>query len=100
MKYRDIKKVTPLNNYCLVKKTEETKQAETDSDGFSKTDFYLKGTPMAEVGAKDEKSDLDIKKGDFVLYRKMTENLISINEEEYIIIHDSNLIAKVEKDVH
>ena len=55
---------------------------------------------MAEVGAKDEKSDLDIKKGDFVLYRKMTENLISINEEEYIIIHDSNLIAKVEKDVH
>lgn len=96
MKYRDIKKVIPLNNYCLLKKTEETISAESGSDGFSKSEAYLKNTPMAEVKEKDEKSDLSIKQGDFVLYRKLTENSISINGEDLIITHDSNLLAKLE----
>lgn len=96
MKYRDIQKVIPLNNYCLLKKTDETISAEAGGDGFSKSETYLKGTPMAVVKEKDEKSDLRIKEGDFVLYRKLTENFININGEDYIITHDSNLLAIVE----
>lgn len=97
MKYTDIKKVTTLNNYCLVKKTEESIDAENGTNDFDKTQFYLKNTPMGVLYKKDPKSDIDVEESQYVLYRKLSEQgIISINGIDYTILNDSNLIAKVD----
>lgn len=100
MKYKDIKKVYLLNNYCLVENTEETKIANGSvADSFRKTDSYLRSTPMGHLFEIDERSTVNVNKGDYVLYKKLSElGNISINGREYVIIHDSNLVAKCTAD--
>lgn len=98
MRYENIRKITMLNEYCLVSNTQETEEATQSEYELLKTERYLKRTPMAKVFSINENTDTKLKEGDFILYQKLQERGdIMIEGKDYTIIHESNIIAKVEE---
>jgi len=87
-------KVIPLGSRLLIKPIKEERKTE---GGIVLPDT-AKEKPMKaeviEVGKDVE--DLDIKAGDKVIFSKYAGTEIKINDEDYIVIDQDDILAKIE----
>jgi chaperonin GroES len=91
--------VTPLHDRVLVKRIEEK---ETVKGGIIIPDT-AKEKPqegeVIEVGAgkieKGQRVPLDVKKGDRILFGKYSGTEIKIENEEYLILREEEILAKI-----
>jgi chaperonin GroES len=91
--------VTPLHDRVLVRRLEEK---ETAKGGIIIPDT-AKEKPhegqVVAVGAgkveKGKRVPMDVKVGDRILFGKYTGNDISIDDQEYLILREEEILAKV-----
>jgi chaperonin GroES len=92
--------VTPLHDRVLVKRLEEK---ETVKGGIIIPDTAKEKPQEGEVIAvgegkmtdKGNRIPLDVKAGDRVLFGKYSGSEIKIEEEEYLILREDEILAKV-----
>jgi chaperonin GroES len=91
--------VTPLHDRVLVRRLEEK---ETAKGGIIIPDTAKEkpqeGEVMAIGAGKIEKGKrvlLDVKVGDRILFGKYTGNDITIDDQEYLILREEEILAKI-----
>jgi chaperonin GroES len=91
--------ITPLHDRVVVRRLEEK---ETAKGGIIIPDTAKEkpheGEVMAIGAGKIEKGrrvPLDVKVGDRILFGKYTGNDIKINDQEYLILREEEILAKV-----
>jgi chaperonin GroES len=92
--------VTPLHDRILVRRLEEK---ETAKGGIIIPDTAKEKPQEGEViavgaGKLNEKGSrirLDVKPGDRILFGKYTGNDIKIDDQEYLILREEEILAKV-----
>ncbi len=92
--------VTPLHDRILVRRLEEK---ETAKGGIIIPDTAKEKPHEGEViavgaGKLNEKGSrirLDVKPGDRILFGKYTGNDIKIDDQEYLILREEEILAKV-----
>ena len=91
--------VTPLHDRVLVRRLEEK---ETAKGGIIIPDTAKEkpheGQVIAVGGGKIEKGkrvSLEVKVGDRILFGKYTGNDITIDDQEYLILREEEILAKV-----
>ena len=91
--------ITPLHDRVLVRRLEEK---ETVKGGIIVPDMEKEkpqeGEVMAVGAGKMEKGrrvPLDVKVGDRILFGKYTGSDITIDEQEYLIFREEEILAKV-----
>jgi chaperonin GroES len=92
--------VTPLHDRILVRRLEEK---ETAKGGIIIPDTAKEKPQEGEViavgaGKLNEKGGrirLDVKPGDRILFGKYTGNDIEIDDQEYLILREEEILAKV-----
>jgi chaperonin GroES len=91
--------VTPLHDRVVVRRLEEK---ETAKGGIIIPDTAKEkpheGEVMAVGAGKIEKRKrvpLDVKVGDRILFDKYTGNDITIDDQEYLILHEEEILAKI-----
>jgi chaperonin GroES len=89
--------VTPLHDRVLVRRLEEK---ETAKGGIIIPDTAKEKPQEGEVGAgklneKGARIPLDVKPGDRILFGKYTGSEIRIEEQEYLILREEEILAKV-----
>jgi chaperonin GroES len=92
--------VTPLHDRVLVRRLEEK---ETVKGGIIIPDTAKEKPQEGEVIAvgagklneKGERIPLDVKAGDRVLFGKYSGNDIKIDDEEYMILKEDEILAKI-----
>jgi len=91
--------VTPLHDRVLVRRLQEK---ETAKGGIiipdTATEKPQEGEVMAVGAGKIEKGrriPLDVKVGDRILFGKYTGNDIKIDDEEYLIFREEEILAKL-----
>ncbi|HIP92393.1 MAG TPA: co-chaperone GroES [Thermotoga sp.] len=87
-------KVTPLGERLLIKPIKEEKKTE---GGIVLPDSAKEKPMKAEVIAIGKVEDLDLKVGDKVIFSKYAGTEIKIDDEDYIIIDASDILAKIEE---
>ena len=93
--------VTPLHDRVLVRRLEEK---ETAKGGIiipdSAKEKPHEGEVMAVGAGKIEKGKrvpLDVKVGDRILFGKYTGNDILVDDQEYLILREEEILAKVSR---
>ena len=91
--------VTPLHDRVLVRRLEEK---DTAKGGIIIPDTAKEKPQEGEVMAagagkmeKGERIPLDVKVGDRILFGKYTGSDIMIDDQEYLILRDEEILAKV-----
>src|SRR5205809_120743 len=91
--------ITPLHDRVLVRRLEEK---ETAKGGIIIPDTAKEkpheGEVMAIGAGKIEKGHriaLDVKVGDRILFGKYTGNDVNINDQEYLILREEEILVKV-----
>jgi chaperonin GroES len=91
--------VTPLHDRVLVRRLEEK---ETAKGGIIIPDTAKEKPQEGEVMAvgagkieKGKRISLDVKPGDRILFGKYTGNDIQIDEHEYLILREEEILAKI-----
>jgi len=91
--------ITPLHDRVLVRRTEEK---ETVKGGIIIPDTAKEKPQEGEVVAvgagrreKGERIPLDVKPGDRILFGKYSGNDIKIDDEEYLILKEDEILAKI-----
>ena len=91
--------ITPLHDRVLVRRTEEK---ETVKGGIIIPDSAKEKPQEGEVVAvgsgrreKGELIPLDVKAGDRILFGKYSGNDIKIDDEEYLILKEDEILAKI-----
>jgi chaperonin GroES len=91
--------ITPLHDRVLVRRLEEK---ETAKGGIIIPDTAKEKPQEGEVMAigagkieKGRRVALDVKVGDRILFGKYTGNDIKINDQEYLILREEEILAKV-----
>src|ERR1700741_2892423 len=91
--------ITPLNDRLLVRRLE---QKETGKGGIIIPDTAKEKPHEGEVIAvgagkmeKGHRVPLDVKVGDRILFGKYTGNDIEIDGQEYLILREEEILAKV-----
>ncbi len=91
--------ITPLHDRVLVKRLEEK---ETVKGGIIIPDTAKEKPQEGEVVAvgagkleKGQRVPLDVKAGDRILFGKYSGNEIKIDDEEYLILKEDEILAKL-----
>ena len=91
--------ITPLHDRVLVRRLEEK---ETAKGGIIIPDSAKEKPQEGEVVAigagkmdKDRRVPLDVKVGDRILFGKYTGNDIKIDDQEYLILREEEILAKL-----
>ena len=91
--------VTPLHDRVLVRRLEEKEIAK---GGIIIPDTAKEKPQEGEVMAvgagkieKGQRVPLDVKTGDRILFGKYTGNDITINDQEYLILREDEILAKI-----
>src|SRR5437763_14290253 len=91
--------VTPLHDRVLVKRIEEK---ETVKGGIIIPDTAKEKPQEGEVMAigagkieKGQRIPLDVKVGDRILFGKYTGNDINIDDQEYLILREEEILVKL-----
>jgi chaperonin GroES len=91
--------VTPLHDRVLVRRLEEKETAkggiiipDTAKEKPQEGEVMAVGTGKVEKG---KRVPLDVKVGDRILFGKYTGNDITIDDQEYLILREEEILAKV-----
>ena len=94
-------KIRPLQDRVLVKRLEE---AEKTKGGIiipdSAKEKPIMGQVVAVGGGKREDGKvipLDVKKGDKILFGKYSGSEVKIEDEEYLILREDDILGVIEK---
>ncbi len=95
-------KVRPLQDRILVERVEE----EIKKGGIIIPDTAKEKPQQGKViavgpGRIDEKGNrvaMDVKKGDYILFGKYAGNEIRIDDKEYLIMREDDVLAIIEKE--
>lgn len=95
-------KIKPLHDHILVERIEE----EVKKGGIIIPDTAKEKPQQGRIvalgdGRRDEKGNkipLEVKKGDIVLFGKYSGTEIRIEENEYLIIREDDVLGIVEKE--
>jgi chaperonin GroES len=87
--------IRPLNNYIFVKlvKLEETTKSGIiiPSDVSESNESVMRGDIISSAVK-------EIKKGDRVLFKKYSPDVLVINQERFSIVAEKDILAKIEND--
>lgn len=93
------KNITPLHDRVLVRRLEAK---ETGKGGIIIPDTAKEKPQEGEVVAvgagkieKGHRVPLDVKVGDRILFGKFTGNEIKVNDQEYLIFREEDILVKV-----
>src|SRR5580704_1667269 len=91
--------VTPLHDRVLMRRLEEKETAkggiiipDTAKEKPHEGEVMAVGTGKIEKG---KRVPLDVKMGDRILFGKYTGNDITIDDQEYLILREEEILAKV-----
>ena len=91
--------VTPLHDRVLVRRLEEKETAkggiiipDTAKEKPHEGEVMAVGTGKIEKG---KRVPMDVKVGDRILFGKYTGNDITIDDQEYLILREEDILAKV-----
>jgi chaperonin GroES len=91
--------ITPLQDRVLVRRLEEKETAkggiiipDTAKEKPQEGEVMAVGTGKIEEG---KRIPLDVKAGDRILFAKYTGNDIVIDDQEYLILREEEILAKV-----
>lgn len=94
-------KIRPLGDRVLVKREEETEQKvggiiipDTAKEKPQRGEVIEAGN--GELNEKGERTPLEVKKGDKVLFSKYAGNEIKLDGEEYLIIRESEILGIIQ----
>lgn len=95
-------KIKPLHDHILIERIEE----EMKKGGIIIPDTAKEKPQQGKVvavgdGRRDEKGNrivMDVKKGDTILFGKYSGNEIKIEDKEYLIIREDDILGIVEKE--
>lgn len=93
IKMSDLKKIKPLADRVLIEPTEA--EAKTSGGIFipdSAQEKPQKGKVVA-VGTGTKDVEMEVKVGDTVLYGKYSGTEINVNNQDYLIMRQSDIIA-------
>ena len=95
-----IKNVTPLQDRALVRRLEEKEIAkggiiipDTAKEKPQEGEVIAVGT--GKLSSKGRRIALEVKPGDRILFGKYTGSEIKIDEQEYLILREEEILAKV-----
>ncbi len=93
-------KVTPLHDRALVRRLEEKETAQggiiiPDTAKEKPQEGEVIAVGAGKLNEKGARIPLDVKSGDRILFGKYTGNEIRIDEEEYLILREEEILAKV-----
>lgn len=83
----------PLNKNVILKKEEEEKKT---ASGIILTEAVKNQPSIATVVAVGTECEVKIKEQDQVVYKEYSGTKVSIDDVEYIIIEDEDILAVVE----
>lgn len=83
----------PLNKNVILKKEEEEKKT---ASGIILTDSAKEKPSYATVVAIGKECEAKIKEQDKVIYKEYSGTKVNLNDEEFIIIEDEDILAVVE----
>ena len=91
--------VTPLHDRVLVKRLEAKETAQAGSIIPDTAKEKPQDGEVVAVGAgkieKGKRIPLDVKVGDRILFGKYTGNDIEIDDQEYLVLREDEILAKV-----
>jgi chaperonin GroES len=95
-------KIVPLADRLVVKNVE---QEETLASGLVIPDTAKEKPQQAEVVAvgpgrlddNGKRVPMEIKAGDIIVYAKYSGNEIKVDQEEYLILSEKDVLAKIQK---
>lgn len=95
-------KIRPLHDYILVERVEK----ETKKGGIIIPDTAKEKPQQGKVigvgdGKRDKKGNkmpLDVKRGDTILFNKYSGTEIKLEDKEYLIIREEDVLGIVEKE--
>jgi chaperonin GroES len=94
-------KIKPLHDHILVERIEEeTKKGSIIIPDSAKEKPQQGKVIAAGEGRRDEKGNripMEVKKGDVILFGKYSGNEIKIDETEYLIIREEDVLGIIEK---
>ena len=94
-------KIKPLHDHILVERIEEeTKKGSIIIPDSAKEKPQQGKVIAAGDGRRDEKGNripMEVKKGDVILFGKYSGNEIKIDDTEYLIIREEDVLGIIEK---
>lgn len=92
--------INPLSDRVLVKPLdkEETKKGSIiipDTAKEKPQEGEVIAVGRGRLSNKGERIELEVKKGDRVLYRKYSGTEINIDEDQYLILSESDILATI-----
>ena len=95
-------KLTPLDDRVVIKQSEAE---EKSSGGIILPDAAKEKPQRGKIIAvgpgkildNGKRGEMNVKKGDEVLYAKYTGNEIEIDGENYVILHEGDILGVIEK---
>ena len=88
--------IKPLHDNVVLKKDEAAKEKKTAS-GIILTDTKDNTPSYARVIAKGEKCETTIEVGSQVVYKEYTGTKVKLEDEEYIIVAEEDILAVIEE---
>jgi chaperonin GroES len=92
--------ITPLHDRVLVRRLEEKETVKggiiiPDSAKEKPQEGEVIAVGAGKINDKGERIALDVKAGDRVLFGKYSGNDIKIDDEEYMILKEDEILAKI-----
>jgi chaperonin GroES len=92
--------VTPLHDRVLVRRLEEKETAKggiiiPDTAKEKPQEGEVISVGAGKLNEKGKRIPLDVKAGDRILFGKYTGNDIKIDDQEYLILREEEILAKV-----
>ena len=92
--------ITPLHDRVLVRRLEEKETVKggiiiPDSAKEKPQEGEVVAVGAGKINDKGERIALDVKVGDRVLFGKYSGNDIKVDDEEYMILKEDEILAKI-----
>ena len=92
--------ITPLHDRVLVRRLEEKEQVKggiiiPDTAKEKPQEGEVIAVGAGKLNEKGERIPLDVKAGDKILFGKYSGNDIKIDDEEYMILKEDEILAKI-----
>ena len=95
-------KIRPLNDRVVVKRLEEEKKSKggiiiPDSAKEKPAEGVVMAVGKGKVNEKGERTALEVKKGDHVLFSKYGGTDVKLDGEDFLIMREDDILGIVEK---
>ena len=90
-------KIRPINRKVLIKRIEEEVKKGSIIIPDTVKEKPQKGQVIEVAKVKKDDDPMQVKKGDKVLFGKYSGNEVEINDEEYLLMSEEDILGVIEK---